>query len=128
MMELAQRRAAYGVLLTRAGIEYDTFSLLWARKSGSAKEDAGLQAWAAALQPFCISEEKVTSHHGLRLKGGVGTRRMFAVSPASLQVLSKAESAFDFSGLWAPEGLTFYKSGKVRYESSAHEERETYLD
>ena len=87
-----------------------------------------MQEWATALQPFLIGEEKVKSHRGSRLKGGAGVRRTYAVCPASLEILSRAESAFDFSGLWSPEELTFYKSGKVCYEANAHEERETYFE
>jgi hypothetical protein len=125
LMGSQARRTAYTALLTKALGAYDTFSLLWAKRSGHTAADPGLQRWAAELQPFLIGEEKVKNHRGLRLKGGAGVRRTYAVSQEALAVLAQAKSVFDFSGVWAPEELTFYKNGQVCYAANAHEARET---
>jgi hypothetical protein len=125
-MHRKEQQARYEALLQRALVEYDAFSLLWSKPHGHSGKNAELEEWARLLEPHLLDEQRARSHRGATLKGGKAVIRTYAVRPESIEVLKREESVFGFTGLWAPEALTFYKNGKIMYWSSAHEEREWY--
>ena len=127
-MDYQQLREAYKALLERALAEYDSFSLLWSRTKGHLKENASVLEWAALLEPYLIGEIKIKQYRGLALKGGTAKQRLYRVCRESVALLAKADNVFEFSGLSAPEELTFYKDGKVAFRADAHEESQEYFN
>ena len=121
-MDYERLGESYKATLEQALVEFDSFSLLWARRLGHSKENSSMHEWQEQLGPYFIEEAKVKQHRGLKLKGGTARQRFYRVCPGSIAILAKADNAFEFSGLGIPEKLTFYKAGKVAFRADAHTE------
>jgi hypothetical protein len=108
----------YNDLLEFAEQECDTFSLVW-RHEMKFKDSA----WEVVeeLQPYLISELPTNKWPGTEIFGGKALLRTYSVNPASIAILKRASSVFDWVAPNYPEDLALYINGKNVFASVAHE-------
>ncbi len=108
----------YTELLEKAASGYDTFSLVW--REGLKFNDSALDI-ERKLAPFIKKEIITDEWPGTKIFKAKALVRFYTINNDSLNILREVENIFDWLAPFYPEDLAFYKNGKVKFTSIAHE-------
>ncbi len=108
----------YQELLKFAEEECDSFSLVWRHEFKFKKS-----AWKITeeLRPYLLSELPTNKWPGTEIFGSKALLRTYSINSASISILKRVSSIFDWIAPDYPEDLAIYRNEKVVFASVAHE-------